>query len=70
MRSVIPLVLVTFCIFFFLVMMKQEQERQIRIKVLTKESERLDKVRDSLLDVRDKSMSELDSLVNVMNNIK
>lgn len=69
MKNPIPLVLVTFIVFFGIVMLKQEEERQMNIKKLTKESERLEKVRDSLLIQRDKSIKELDSLVDVLNEI-
>jgi len=69
MRTILMIMCVVI-VFYGLVMVKLQEEQQTRIQELKKESERLDKVRDSLLIVRDKSMKELDSLVNVMNNIK
>lgn len=69
MKNPIPLILVTFIVFFGLVMLKQESERQIRIKKLTKESERLDRERDSLLTKRDSLIKELDKHINELNSI-
>jgi len=69
MRTVM-LIVGTFMVFYGIIIVKQREEHQAKMKGLLKEIERLDRETDSLLIVRDSLMKKHEINVNYLNSLK